>query len=469
MHYRNFLVLALLIYTGESSAPGSPEPVLAFVNGDVILPCSFRFNPSSDFPTVEWSKKGLQPNVIFLYRDGCETYEMKNPAFEYRTSLIMKELKNGNISLRISNVQLSDAGTYRCMRLWQNAPRETTTVELTVVSVSEPKLSVISAESGGVTLQCEADCWLPEPELTFVDDQGNNIPAEAPKRDQDASGCYNVTQRVTLQHPTNRVACRVHQLQINQTRETQILIAVYYRTSCSLSIGIAVGVTILLGLCGLGLYVCLRKRYGNGAEGKTQSVTRQLSGHSTVTGTSGTEPLLCVCVDNVAISNTEMLSRELDDIRSKLHEREETICQLQSEVKSHRSPVVCQLDQPTFVCSPAASADSKPPESDSLPQNPGPTPSISQPNSNPGPISGKRRNNSCPAVLDFGFPVFSGSSSSSSANTSKKRLRSVSESSAQPCPDVPKRRHSLTLTSTLNNNRFFPLENLTEDSELLVS
>lgn len=107
------------------------------MNGDVILPCSFRFNPSSDFPTVEWSKKGLQPDVIFLYRDGCETYEMKNPAFEYRTSLIMKELKNGNISLRISNVQLSDAGTYRCMRLWQNAPWETTTVELTVGTSSQ--------------------------------------------------------------------------------------------------------------------------------------------------------------------------------------------------------------------------------------------------------------------------------------------------------------------------------------------
>lgn len=109
----------------------SPEMVLAFAGTDVILPCSFNITDSSDFPTVEWSKEGLQPDVIFLYRDGCETHEMKHPAFEYRTSLITKELQNGNISLRISDVQLSDAGKYQCMRLQKNT-RHITTVELVV-------------------------------------------------------------------------------------------------------------------------------------------------------------------------------------------------------------------------------------------------------------------------------------------------------------------------------------------------
>ncbi|XP_038588145.1 butyrophilin subfamily 3 member A2-like isoform X1 [Micropterus salmoides] len=465
MHYRLFLFFLLTCCAGESSAPGSPEPVLAFVNGDVILPCSFRFNPSNDFPTVEWSKKGLQPDVIFLYRDGCETYEMKNPAFEYRTSLIMKELKNGNISLRISNVQLSDAGTYRCMRLWQNAPWETTTVELTVVSEQKP--SVSSAEHTGVTIRC--DCWLPESEITFVDDQGNNIPAEAPKRDQDARGCYTVTQRVTLQHPTNRVTCIVHQPEINQTRDTQILIPDDYVRSCSLMTAIAVGEAILLlsaTLCGLA--VMLWKRCGRSVEGKKQS-----SGHSTFTGTPGNEPLLSVGADNVANSSIERLTRELDDLKSKLHEREETIRQLQRKLKSHPCSVICQLEQPTIVCSPAASADCSPPISDSLPQNQGPTPSISRPNSNPQtarPISGKRHNNCSPAVLDFGIPASYGSFS---ANTSKTKLsRSISEPSAQPRPNHPKlqRRHSLTLPSpTLHRNRFTPLEGLTEESEPLIS
>uniref|UniRef100_A0A4W6BS61 Ig-like domain-containing protein n=1 Tax=Lates calcarifer TaxID=8187 RepID=A0A4W6BS61_LATCA len=144
MYYRLFLVSALLSgLTGESSVHGSPErahgpkQVLAFAGEEVILPCAFNVTASSDFPTVEWSKEDLEPDVIFLYRDGCETYEMKHPEFEYRTSFIMKELKNGDISLRITNVRLSDAGKYQCMRLWKNAPRDITTVELVVGTSSQ--------------------------------------------------------------------------------------------------------------------------------------------------------------------------------------------------------------------------------------------------------------------------------------------------------------------------------------------
>uniref|UniRef100_A0A8P4G4Y5 Ig-like domain-containing protein n=1 Tax=Dicentrarchus labrax TaxID=13489 RepID=A0A8P4G4Y5_DICLA len=138
------------VFPGDSSVRSPPETVLAFAGEAVILPCSFSPTASDDFPTVEWSKEDLQPNVVFLYRDGCETYEMKNPLFQYRTSFIPKELKNRNISLRISNVQLTDAGIYQCMRLWKNGHRDITTVELVVgtssqvpalpVSVSVPRL-----------------------------------------------------------------------------------------------------------------------------------------------------------------------------------------------------------------------------------------------------------------------------------------------------------------------------------------
>lgn len=71
-------------------------------------------------------------------------------------------------------------------------------------AVSEPKLSVIRAESAGVTLQCEANCWLPKPEIKFLDDQGNIITADDPKRDQEPSGCHTVKQTLTLQDAPKR-------------------------------------------------------------------------------------------------------------------------------------------------------------------------------------------------------------------------------------------------------------------------
>lgn len=71
-------------------------------------------------------------------------------------------------------------------------------------AVSEPKLYVVPGVGGGLTLQCEAKCWFPEPRITFLDAQGNEISAEDPKRDGNSPGCLTVTRRMTLHTASNR-------------------------------------------------------------------------------------------------------------------------------------------------------------------------------------------------------------------------------------------------------------------------
>lgn len=88
---------------------------------------------------------------------------------------------------------------------WMSHSKLTSGVFLVLIgAASEPKLSVVSVETGAVTLQCEATCWLPQPEVMFLDNQGNNISAEDPKRDENNGRCFTVRRRVTLQTPTNR-------------------------------------------------------------------------------------------------------------------------------------------------------------------------------------------------------------------------------------------------------------------------
>lgn len=57
---------------------------------------------------------------------------------------------------------------------------------------------------GGLTLQCEAKCWFPEPLITFLDNQGSEISAEDPRRSEESPGCLTITRRVTLQTATKR-------------------------------------------------------------------------------------------------------------------------------------------------------------------------------------------------------------------------------------------------------------------------
>uniref|UniRef100_UPI003AAC4907 butyrophilin subfamily 1 member A1-like n=1 Tax=Centroberyx gerrardi TaxID=166262 RepID=UPI003AAC4907 len=214
---------------GESNVNDSPETVFAFVGEDVTLPCLYKSGGSDE--TVEWTKEGLEPqNVVYLHRDGCETHAMKHQAYEFRTHLFMRELKNRNISLRLSDVQLSDAGKYRCLTL----PEKQMTQVIDLVVVSKPIISITGIDSGGATLQCEVNCSLPEPEITWLDDQGNHITAKSTRRELDGSDCYTLRSTVTVQPTaTNRFTCRVRQQTTSRTVDTKIEIPADCMKSCT--------------------------------------------------------------------------------------------------------------------------------------------------------------------------------------------------------------------------------------------
>ncbi len=75
-------------------------------------------------------------------------------------------------------------------------------------------------------LQCESKGWYPQPEVVWLDGEGNVLsagPAETVKGPDDL---YSVSSRVTVEkRHSNRFTCRVQQKNINQTRETAIYIS----------------------------------------------------------------------------------------------------------------------------------------------------------------------------------------------------------------------------------------------------
>ncbi|KAM6894157.1 uncharacterized protein PEZ65_021833 [Lycodopsis pacificus] len=454
MDPRVVLLAALLSCSSGVLGRGPPETVLALAGGDVTLPCSFSIPASEDFPTVEWSKEGLQPDVVFLYRDGCETPEMKNPAFLYRTSLITKD---GNGSLRISNVQLTDAGKYKCMRLWRKAPRDITVVELVVGAVSEPKLSVTSAEGGGVTLQCAAVCWLPEPKIYFLDERGNDIAADEPKRDRDARGCFSVTRRATLQDATNRVTCRVHQPEINQTRDVEMLLPGVGRCRCFLPVLAAVAVASLLCGASCGFAVFLWQRCRTSAEAPNSPTSSYQSRRScSCEDKSLLQSVQVIGPENRRNSSIEMLMMKVREL--KLKEKDDAILQRRSDGGAQLIDVVCQND--VFLDSPAASTNSSPPTSGSLAQSKRKGPGILRRTSHPAPgcsIDKLYRRHSSPAHLNC-----------SGSGPSEKRPGRIKRSVSDPRAFGlgPNQHSSMFPSPATSNSPFTRLANVTEESEI---
>ncbi|XP_028420465.1 myelin-oligodendrocyte glycoprotein-like isoform X2 [Perca flavescens] len=102
---------------------GASQPIVAPLGGDVILPCHVEPQLNVEELTVEWWRPDVPPDprdpqsnyrYVHRYHDKQHEEDMKKPSYAGRTEMFTDGLKHGNISLKISNVKLSDQGRYRC-------------------------------------------------------------------------------------------------------------------------------------------------------------------------------------------------------------------------------------------------------------------------------------------------------------------------------------------------------------------
>uniref|UniRef100_A0A669DQ97 Glutamic acid-rich protein n=1 Tax=Oreochromis niloticus TaxID=8128 RepID=A0A669DQ97_ORENI len=206
--------------SGQSEVISPLQPVVALIGHDILLPCNLDPVMDATEMTVEWARPDLDPRFVLVWRDSVDMESKKHPSYTSRTSLFTDELKNGNISLKISKVKLSDEGTYRCF-----VPEldRYTTVQLVVGAASSPAAWINSTISSRVVLQCESAGWYPEPELLWLDGEGNLLSAGPTETLRGPDDLYTVSSRVTVEkRHSNNITCRVQQRNTNQSRETHI-------------------------------------------------------------------------------------------------------------------------------------------------------------------------------------------------------------------------------------------------------
>ncbi|XP_034146664.1 butyrophilin subfamily 3 member A2-like [Esox lucius] len=200
------------------------EPVVVTAGDDVILPCSLRTTirtVSAVDEVVEWQRPDLKPKKVHFYRNRVEYNDGQNPSYRGRTSLFEEEMKNGNISLKLTGVQLSDAGNYTCFVPTLKSPDQKDSVQLIVAAASLPEISVVGIDPMGVILKCEAGGLMYRPEMTWLDSDGNILPVGP--TETVSEGRYTVRGHVTIQKTDNNMfTCRVLQHQINHQMETEI-------------------------------------------------------------------------------------------------------------------------------------------------------------------------------------------------------------------------------------------------------
>uniref|UniRef100_A0A3P9CNT5 Ig-like domain-containing protein n=1 Tax=Maylandia zebra TaxID=106582 RepID=A0A3P9CNT5_9CICH len=194
---------------------------------DIILPC--QLEPARDAVdlTVEWSRRDLKPRFVHLKRDDAELVT-QNTLYSRRTSLSVNKLKCGDISLKLSKVQVSDAGTYSCLVPEIGAKSG---MELVIVTFSQiffvgsvsSVVMEISKVKNEIFFKCKSNGWYPEPRVFWLNSQGKQITAESTNSAKGSDGLYTVSSTVTVnKRQTYSLTCRVQQKNINQTEEAHI-------------------------------------------------------------------------------------------------------------------------------------------------------------------------------------------------------------------------------------------------------
>ncbi|XP_071399148.1 V-set and immunoglobulin domain-containing protein 8-like [Centroberyx affinis] len=108
------LHLALIACSSHlASSSDGPQELTAHPGQDVTLKCECPTN--APIVVLEWTRTDLEPpEYVFLYRDEQSDPTHQNPSFADRVELLDREMKNGDASVILKNVNRNDAGTYEC-------------------------------------------------------------------------------------------------------------------------------------------------------------------------------------------------------------------------------------------------------------------------------------------------------------------------------------------------------------------
>ncbi|XP_073714186.1 butyrophilin-like protein 3 [Misgurnus anguillicaudatus] len=222
-----FIWVTLMIIIGftdradQVDVVGPVDPLLTLSGEDVILPCFLRPSFSAVNMKVEWFRLDFKDSVVHLYEDQEDKNTNQLPSYRGRTQVFKDELQKGNISLKLSRVQISDEGLYTCL-IQSTSWHDDITVDLRVEAVGGPPLITIYGfdGAGGLHLQCETKGWYPEPELVWMDNEGVTLTSETTDTQRDTDG-FRVKHMITVYNSNSKYHCRVKMR--NHMMETEII------------------------------------------------------------------------------------------------------------------------------------------------------------------------------------------------------------------------------------------------------
>ncbi|XP_056116583.1 CD276 antigen homolog isoform X2 [Rhinichthys klamathensis goyatoka] len=151
---KRYWFMYLFLHLIDKVSLQDPVPVSGVVGGSVILPCSYKERKlKTEEINVFWRYK--QKTIVYDIENGSPLTENQDAMFKGRIEGFPSEHADGNFSLRLSDLRLTDEGQFSCFIL--NVKKEhklTLLVRAMPTTVSTPK-STVNARSSSMRAQPE--------------------------------------------------------------------------------------------------------------------------------------------------------------------------------------------------------------------------------------------------------------------------------------------------------------------------
>ncbi|XP_055074355.2 butyrophilin subfamily 1 member A1 isoform X4 [Misgurnus anguillicaudatus] len=156
----------------------SPDPIVGQLGSSVILPCWTSPPLNTEALEIRWYLPEQFKVPVLLYRDG-KVQETQEEQYRNRSSLTLRSvqsngLKDGDVSLRLENLRIGDAGVFHCY-VSGDKSYDSQVVTLNITAVGSPPVMFPQPVSDDTRLNvsCRSSGWFPEPSVVWKSDRRN--------------------------------------------------------------------------------------------------------------------------------------------------------------------------------------------------------------------------------------------------------------------------------------------------------
>ncbi|NWV09635.1 HHLA2 protein, partial [Ptilonorhynchus violaceus] len=176
------------------------EEVMGLFSKDCILPCPF---PPGHDEVIYWHKGN---NVVHSYYKQKDQLEAQDPHYRHRTHLFQENIPSGNASLKLSNLTMTDEGSYMC---YVGTAKATTQVKV-LLRVRAPSSYALEYQKADTErrLKCYAFHTYPAPTISWV--QGNISIQETDGEETRDGDLYSLRSEQNITNMADTYYCHIH-------------------------------------------------------------------------------------------------------------------------------------------------------------------------------------------------------------------------------------------------------------------